>query len=253
MGTDDPTQRFSNRVVDYVKYRPTYPPDLIAALKAKMPAGAITADIGAGTGIFTRLLLDQDFTVFAVEPNSAMRHQAETDLRGYPAFHSVSGQAEATTLSVQSINLITCAQAFHWFATPAAVAEFRRILRPSGAIALIWNQRRTVGSAFARGYEALLCQYATDYISVRHENITVDLISQLFSGFNLTTTTYDNAQDLSWAGLKGRLESCSYCPPTDHPHYGPLLAHLQKLFVDHAQVGQVQIAYDTLVYWLRSG
>ncbi|MGD1905129.1 MAG: class I SAM-dependent methyltransferase [Leptolyngbyaceae cyanobacterium] len=248
----DPTQRFSSRVADYVKYRPTYPPQLLNALQERLSSAATVADIGSGTGIFTRLLLDKGFTVFAVEPNDAMGHQAEADLSTYPHFRSVAGRAEATTLPNHSVDCITCAQAFHWFATPAAVSEFQRILRPGGFVALIWNQRRIQGSSFTEGYEALLREYAIDYPKVRHENITGDRIRQLFSGFDLSTTTYDNHQDLGWQGLKGRLESCSYCPPIDHPHYQPLFAKLQSLFADQARSGQVRMVYDVLVYGLAN-
>lgn len=128
----DPTRRFSDRVENYVRYRPGYPRALLECLAREHgldPAHAV-ADIGSGTGILSELLLRNGNAVFGVEPNAEMRAAAERLLRGQAKFHSVDGRAEATTLPTASVDWITAAQAFHWFDVSAARREFRRILRP---------------------------------------------------------------------------------------------------------------------------
>lgn len=247
----DPTQRFSNRVTNYVKYRPSYPAALLDDLAAKLPPNATVADVGAGTGIFSRLLLERGFEIHAVEPNDAMREYAESDLGTHPRFHSHNGRADATGLADASVDAVTCAQAFHWFATVEAATEFRRILKPGGLIALVWNERLLSGDPFSDGYEALLLQYATDYTEVRHELTTPDVISELFPGFEMSTASYDNHQDLDWDGLKGRVESSSYVPTPEHPNYAPLMEALERLFAEVSRDGSVRMLYEMRAYWLE--
>jgi ubiquinone/menaquinone biosynthesis C-methylase UbiE len=247
----DPTQRFSDRVTNYVKYRPSYPTALLDDLAARIPTGATIADIGSGTGIFSKLLLERGFEVHAVEPNDAMREYAESDLGAHPKFHSHNGRAEATGLADRSVDAITCAQAFHWFATVEAAKEFQRILKPGGLMALVWNERILSGDPFSERYEALLLKYATDYTEVRHENTTPELMAKLFPGFEVSSASYDNYQDLDWDGLKGRVESSSYVPTPDHPNYVPLMEALEKLFVDVARDGCVRMGYLTQAYWME--
>jgi SAM-dependent methyltransferase len=113
----DPKARFSDRVDDYRKYRPGYPPEVLNVLGERCGLGpaSVVADIGSGTGILTALLLDKAASVFAVEPNSPMRAAAEVALGSRPGFRSIPGSAEATTLPDASVDLVTAAQAFHWF------------------------------------------------------------------------------------------------------------------------------------------
>lgn len=147
-------QRFSDRVENYVKYRPGYPLTAIDYLEkhANLQHRSTIADVGAGTGIFTSLLLDAGYKVFAVEPNQPMRKAAEELLGSNVNFISTDGTADATRLTTNSVDLIVCAQAFHWFNTPETVIEFQRILKPGGYVALIWNKRESVDDHMAIEY-----------------------------------------------------------------------------------------------------
>ena len=130
----DPTQRFSNRVDDYVRHRPHYPPGVLDLLREGigLTPRTVIADVGSGTGISTELFLENDNTVFAVEPNPEMRAAAKRLLGGRANFHSVDGTAEATTLPGGSVDCVVAAQAFHWFDPEKTRAEFQRILRAGG-------------------------------------------------------------------------------------------------------------------------
>lgn len=246
---DNSKTRFSNRVADYVRYRPGYPVEVIEVLKrrAGLSAGTRVADIGAGTGIFSKLLLDAGAEVFAVEPNAEMRAAAETILGEHALFHSVDASCEDTTLADRSVNLIVAAQAFHWFDRARARAEFSRILKPGGAIALIWNVRQTDGSAFLRDYESLLRAFASDYARVRHENVDAGVLAPFF-GEGFETHTFLNSQTFDFAGLSGRLLSSSYAPAAGHPLHGPMMAELRCLFDAHRDKGTVSFLYNTQVY-----
>src|ERR1700722_13943261 len=134
MPVSNATSRFSKRVENYVRYRPGYPAEVLKVLKKEcrlLPSHAL-ADIASGTGIWTRLLLENRNSVFGVEPNAEMRHAGERLLEAFAGFTSVAGTAEATTLADQSVDFVTAAQAAHWFDRGRARREFGRILKPGG-------------------------------------------------------------------------------------------------------------------------
>ncbi|MBN9384246.1 MAG: class I SAM-dependent methyltransferase [Chitinophagaceae bacterium] len=245
----DNTQRFGNRVDNYVKYRPGYPKEVLRFLsetKRFNPDWKV-ADIGSGTGISTALFLDNGNTVYAVEPNDPMRQKAEDLLDSNPAFISVSGTAENTTLQSASIDLIVAGQAFHWFNPTAAKKEFTRILRPGGAIALMWNERQKY-SDFEKAYEDLLQTYGTDYKDVNHSNITEKEIGAFFQPAPFQFRMTDHRQTFDWERLKGRLLSSSYIPLEPSDIYEKMIKRLKEIFDSHQQGGVVYFNYQTKVY-----
>src|SRR5258708_2582165 len=150
MPASNATSRFSDRVENYVRYRPGYPPGVLQALRddCGLAPGHVIADIASGTGIWTRMLLENGNPVFGVEPNTEMREAGERLLAAFPKFTSVAGNAEATTLPDHSVDFITAAQAAHWFDRERARLEFVRILKSRGWLALLWNDRLTRSTPF---------------------------------------------------------------------------------------------------------
>ena len=252
------TTRFSDRVEDYVKYRPHYPEDILPYLRENYTFGAgwVVADIGSGTGISTEMLLRFGNKVFAVEPNREMRLKAEELLAGYPDFVSVDGTAEATGLADSSVDLIVAGQAFHWFDPVRTRTEFVRIARPgtvvgaaarpSAVVALIWNERLIL-SDFEREYEELILEYAGDYKTINHKNITDKQIGDFFLPQTFQLRVFENEQRFDFDGLKGRLLSSSYIPK-EGPGYNAMMEALAVLFERHAAGGQVRVGYETKVY-----
>jgi SAM-dependent methyltransferase len=247
----DSKERFSNRVDMYVKYRPSYPAETIAYLYETVGfrADCAAADIGAGTGIFSRLLAEKGTRVMAVEPNRAMRAAAEQALGALPNFQAVEGSAEETGLPDQSVDFIVCAQSFHWFDRQAAQKEFRRILKPGGKAVLIWNTRLTQGTPFLEQYDRLLKEFASDYEKVNHKNITRETLVPFFRDGIMHEARFGNFQLFDFEALKGRTLSSSYVPLPGHPNYEPMLARLQELFDRTQQGGSVRFEYVTEVYW----
>ncbi len=244
-----PEQRFSNRVENYVRYRPGYPPEILDLLKDQvgLAKGAVVADVGSGTGISSEWLLKRGAVVFGVEPNREMRGAAGRLLAGYPDFHSVDGKASATKLAPESMDFIVAAQAFHWFGTPETRAEFSRILKPGGHLVLMWNERKLEATPFLREYEALLQHFGTDYAEVRHEMVNAEVLGRFFIG-EYATHTFQNRQRFDFESLKGRLLSSSYAPAEGHSRHEPMVAGLHRIFDLHQENGQVALEYDTRVH-----
>ena len=245
----DNTQRFSNRVDNYVKYRPSYPIEIISFLEKKIGFNKnfVIADIGSGTGILSEMFLKNGNVVFGIEPNKPMRNKAEELLMNYHSFKSIDGTAEQTTLENADISLITAAQAFHWFDAEKTKQEFKRILKPNGYCCLIWNERLN-NSDFLKAYEQLLKDYSTDYTKVDHKNIDDKKIEAFFSPNIVLKKFFSNKQVFDFESLKGRLLSSSYAPDEYHPKHNDMLIHLKNIFDSFNQNNQVQFDYETKVY-----
>ena len=249
----DATTRFSNRVDDYVRHRPGYPNELVQTLQfeAGLKPDAVVADIGSGTGISSDLFLRLGCTVHGVEPNAAMRAAAEARFTGQPRLLSRDATAEATSLPDASVDLVIAGQAIHWFDIARTRAEFSRILRPQGFVALFWNSRRTDTTPFLKAYEALLNEFATDYRQVNHTNIDAAVLSTFFEGRPFESRSFPNLQEFDFDGLRGRLLSSSYAPAAGHPRHEPMLLELRRLFGEHQSGGRVRFDYDTELYFGR--
>ncbi len=249
----DPTRRFKGRAELYARHRPGYPGEVVTLLEDEcgLAPGSVVADLGSGTGILAGMLLARGCRVFGVEPNADMRTEGERALASYPGFVSVDARAEATGLPGASVDLVTAAQAFHWFDRPRARAEFGRILKPGGWVALLWNLRRKDADAFAVAYERLLLEYATDYERVDHANVTDAVIAEFFAPSPFRLRVFPNRQVFDYEALEGRLLSSSYAPAPGHPNHAPMLAALRAVFERHGERGTVAFAYDTQVYFGR--
>jgi SAM-dependent methyltransferase len=252
MSALDPTGRFGDRADAYRRSRPGYPAALYDHLDERLRGLADTpvADLGSGTGILTADLLDRGCRVWAVEPNGAMRQEAEHALGERPGFSSVAGSAEATGLAAGSIELATAAQAFHWFDFAATARELRRILVPAGWVAVIWNDRRLAGG-FLEDYEAFLLAWADDYRKVRDSYGVADRLGELVASGTLERAVFDNHQDLDLDALRARLLSSSYLPGPQHPRVDAMLAAAGELFAAHERRGVVRIEYDCKLYLAR--
>ena len=250
MSQVNPIERFSSRVDTYVRFRPSYPKQIIATMEREcgLTRDSVIADIASGTGIFTKLLLDHDNRVFGVEPNAEMRRAGEEFLAGYSEFTSVNGTAEATTLQDKCLDFVTAAQAGHWFDRQKSRQEFARILKRGGWAVLVWNERKTDSTPFLRDYEDLLLRYGTDYNEVRHEHTVV---GEFFEPRPYEERTFPLQQVFDYEGLEGRLMSSSYAPGPGHPSHVPMLRELRRIFERHQHNGKVAIEYSTRMFYGR--
>jgi len=243
------TKRFSNRVADYVAYRPGYPQEIIGFLENEydLKKGDLIADIGSGTGISSELFLKRGYRVTGLEPNREMRGKSVELLGGDPGFTAVDGTAENTGLPADSVDAIIAGQAFHWFDRDRARREFTRILKPGGIVVLIWNERLTA-SEFEKEYDELIIRHATDYVKVDHRNIDLEKIKVFFDPAAVELKIFPNYQDFDFHGLEGRLLSSSYMPAKDEPGYEAMSADLRTLFDRYQENGVIRINYDTKVF-----
>jgi SAM-dependent methyltransferase len=246
----DPTARFTDRVEDYVRTRPGYPPAVLDALRADVGLRPehVVADVGSGTGLLSRLFVGNGNVVYGVEPNPAMAAVAEADLAPSGRFHRVDGRAEATGLPAASVDLVAAGQAFHWFKVPESRAEFRRILRPGGGVALVWNLRRLDSTPFLRAYEAFVRAWSNDYDEVSQRYAEETALRAFFGEGGWREHRFDDVQYFDLESLRSRLLSSSYTPREGDPRRAAMLAALPELFAAHAAAGRVAFEHDTRLF-----
>jgi ubiquinone/menaquinone biosynthesis C-methylase UbiE len=242
-----PTERFTERAGDYARWRPTYPE---AALRDAIqglgdPNGLVVADIGAGTGISSRQVASLGPRVFAIEPNAEMRGAAEP----HPRVTWRDGRAESTGLPDRSVGLVLCAQAFHWFEAAPALREFRRILRPGGRLAILWNQK-DVSDPFTKEYYGLVDRAAEEsgQHKVRSTERHLDAVSASGLFAPQPVRIYRHLQALDEEGFLGRTRSASYVPK-EGAIADRLLADLRALHARHrGPDGIARLVYKTELF-----
>lgn len=246
----DPERRFSDRAENYARHRPGYPQAVLNLLRneCNLSEASIVADIASGTGLLSELFLKNGNRVHGVEPNDEMRRAGERYLQDYASFTSVAGTAESTTLADDGVDLVAVGHAFHWFEPAATRAEFVRILKPGGRVALLWNELRAGATPFLEAYERLIQSYKTEEYKPFDRQ---DKVRSFFAPEPFETWTFRHSQTFDFDGLKGRLLSSSYIPESGHPDHGTMMEELRSIFREHEEDGRVAIAYDTLVYYGR--
>lgn len=245
----NPKDRFTDRVDDYKKYRPGYPDEIANYLidKCGLSDKSKIADIGSGTGIFSKILLDKGLNVIAVEPNDAMRGQAEKDLAGYSNFTSIKAGAEELPFEDNSIDLITAAQAFHWFDISKCKIEFRRVLKADSRLALVWNERLH-DTPFLIDFEQLLKDCLNEYKFVDHKNITPEVIADFFWPNTYEIISFPINQSFNLNDYIGRVMSSSYAPRYGTDEGSIFIEALTRLFDKHSIAGRIEFRYASTVY-----
>lgn len=215
---------FTKTVQHYLKYRPSYPKEIVDLLVGEcgLSKKSVIADIGSGTGFLAQLFLEYGNTVYGIEPNQAMREAGEVYLAKYTHFYSVSGTAEATYLESASMDFIMAGTAFHWFEVEKTKREFKRVAKPKAWVVLIWNVRDTE-SPLIRDFENLLLEYGNDYANSNAKKLDKVAMNTFFNEQTIKTASFRNVQQFDWAGFKGRLLSMSFIPGPENPKYRAML------------------------------
>jgi SAM-dependent methyltransferase len=244
------TERFEDRVDDYVRYRPSYPKEVLWAVieRCGLRPSSVIADFGSGTGLLAQLFLEFGVAVYGVEPNAAMRAAAERLLARFPRFYSIQGTAETSGLPGQSCDIVTSGQSFHWFDPARTRQECRRILRPGGWVVLVWNVRQSRTTPFLDGYERLLRRHAPEYEDIAQRRSNSAIFDQFFGAGKWEGLTFAHSQPFDYEGALGRLRSSSYAPLPGAPGYDAMEEDLKRLFAETAVDGKVTFLYDTNVY-----
>ena len=250
----DSKSRFTNRVDAYVAARPGYPLALLEWMRQELglvPEHVI-ADIGSGTGLLSRLLLDNGNVVIGVEPNDAMRIAGDRYLGDYRNFRSVAGSAEATTLPECSVDFITAGQALHWFDPPTARLEFERISRHGCWTVFVWNEARIDGSPLAHEYEKIKERYGRDFNRVRRENTSEAKLDAFYGSAGCQDVTFANPCRYMLDQFRQRAASSSYLPAEGDSDFEPMIQDLTTLHARYADGdGAITYDHDTHVFYAR--
>lgn len=245
----DSVGRFSNRVENYVKYRPHYPEGIIDFLSREcgLTKDTVIADIGSGPGISSEHFVANGNRVLAVEPNDDMRNAAEKIYGSDKNFVSIKGTAEETNLEDNCCNMIIAGQAFHWFDKKKCRKEFQRILKPGGYVVLMWNLRGGF-SGIMEDYEQLISKYGNDYVRLYKDDVNEDEIREFFHPSQMYTKPFVNFQELTYEGFEGRLLSSSYIPLHGEDH-DLMIGELKKIYDDYSSNGKVKLEYETKLFY----
>ena len=246
----DNTQKFSGKADVYQQARPNYAQAMLdfIASKWQIGEGSLVADVGSGTGIFTRQLLGLGAKVYAVEPNADMRAMAERLLGGYPNFVSVIGDAEHTTLPDHRINLVTAAAAFHWFDPNRFKHECKRILLPGGAVVLAWNEME-MSAEINRGRERIYKKYCPNFRGFSGGNDQENLIKRDFFDGKLQEKRFANPLCYDRQTFINRALSSSYSLIESDPGYEAYLAEIGDLFDQNALEGKIVLPQESVAYF----
>ena len=239
---------FSQKVQDYVASRPDYPVALLQALARRCPPGADVqvVDVGAGTGLLTQGLLQAGYAVLAVEPSEAMRSAADHALGRFPCYRSAAGTAEQLPVPEGSVALITAAQAFHWFEVEAARAEFLRVLRPEGQVALVWNDRVRSDPLHQLLDERVFGPFGGSKRGALLAHEERDHVPQFFRHGRFDELDWPHQHRLDYAGLLSLVCSRSYMPQRGAPGFDALVECVRQVFDRCAEAGEVVVRYRTV-------
>lgn len=245
----NPPERFTGRVESYRRFRPRYPAVIADLLRREcgLSSDAAVVDMAAGTGLLTEVFLAAGFAVTAIEPNAEMRRVCSRLERNYPKLSCIGGTAEETLLPDRSTDLITIAQAMHWFDLERTRAEFARILKPNGWCAVIYNNRHLGGDAFHDAYERFLLEFGVDYESVKNQHVGRKRLARFFAPAKMNCAVFPNSQALTDEGFEGRILSSSYIPRPGDARFHQMRSELRNLFEKHQSGGVVTVEYDCVV------
>lgn len=247
-----PTARFTDRVENYVKARPGYPPEIVSLLERRcgLTKTSTLVDVGCGTGLLAKMFCEFGCRVIGVEPNAAMRDAGQRYLAPYRNFEMLVGQAESIPLPAASVDFITAGQAFHWFDLDRTRAEFMRILRPHGWVVLVWNDREFTGSKFAEEYENLLVRFGIDYADVHQRGkATVASFESFFGNPAFSRESYPNLQQLDYEQFIARVLSASYMPGPGHANHPAMMREVDRIFHENQNNDVVSMKYTTSVIY----
>jgi SAM-dependent methyltransferase len=244
------TDKFTDKAEVYAKYRPSYPLEYIEYLisEASLNEDCNIADIGSGTGILSRQLLERGLTVIGVEPNDDMRTLAEQTLKPYFRFISVKATAENTTINENSVDLVTVAQAFHWFDIEQFRLECQRILKQNAKVALVWNSRD--GSSDINKESVDICKkYCPNFkgFSGGMEETSI-AFQQFFKDGKYDYKYFRNDLQFNLDGFLGRYLSSSFSPKKVDKEYNPFITALSNLFEKYSNNGKIVIPNITRSY-----
>lgn len=244
-------ERFSGKVEDYAKYRPEFPTDIIKFINSNSAIDdkSVIADIGSGTGRLTRLLLEKGNIVYGVERNNEMRMKAEELLSQFSNFISIEGSAEKTGLDGRSIDLITVAQAFHWFNKEECLREFKRIIKEGGKVFIVWDDFMGDYNDFSMEYRGVLSAFRNVEPEDTVKKLSRDeIVSGFFKDNKYEKMSFTHKIYQGFDGIRGGAVSASFTPEPEEENYEPFIHELQRVFDKYQRNGKVCTAFKSVCY-----
>lgn len=244
----DNTTKFTGRASAYAQARPSYATEFFEYLTNTMGISkdSVFADIGSGTGKFSKQILEIGCKVFCVEPNADMRKEAEHQLSGYKGFISVNGTDEGTTINAETIDYITVAQAFHWFNPIAFRQECLRILKKVGKVILIWNTKRK--SEMVIEHDKLCSRFCPEFKGFSGGLDSMNDTINTFFNHKYELIRFNNDIYYNKEKFIQRALSASYALQQTDNNYVEFISSLESLFDKYSFNGTLVEPNDTVAY-----
>ncbi|MEL7068836.1 MAG: class I SAM-dependent methyltransferase [Cyanobacteria bacterium J06581_3] len=242
-------QIFASKVADYVASRPDYPAALFERLQTacNLQPGSVVADIGAGTGLLTHGLLKNGYQVVAVEPNQAMRRASDYALSKFSGYRSVEGAAESIPLEAGSVDLVTAAQAFHWFETARSRVECLKVLRPNAKVALIWNDR-DLDDPLQEVINKIFGEYGGAKLAALAAHEKQRDVTQFFGDTTPQQFSFPHEHRLTESGLLSLAFSRSYMPDRETSSGQDAMMRIRQVFRQFVIADMVTVRYSTTAF-----
>ncbi|NLB79720.1 MAG: class I SAM-dependent methyltransferase [Clostridiaceae bacterium] len=240
----------SERIENYLRYQPGYPRKLLNYLYEEVGflRESVIADIGSGTGVLARLLLERGSRVVAIESDDRMRDIAERLLNDeFQRFVTLNATAENTTLFNESVNYIVCAHSLNGFCIDKCRDEFLRILKPSGVVVMIYN-RLTQEEDFSKEYNYLQERYRIYPEKAECRELSEIEISEFYASTTYNQVSFPNRQSLDYEGARARLLSDRSLPEQGEDGYNDMINEFYKIFERYSQNRKIILNYITETY-----
>ncbi|OGO93268.1 MAG: hypothetical protein A2Y17_02690 [Clostridiales bacterium GWF2_38_85] len=241
-------QLFNKKAFNYTKFRPSYPEEVTELILSLSNSNNINiADIGSGTGKLSSLLIKNNTYVFAIEPNSDMRSIAEKELGKYNNYISLNGSAEATTLDSDTIDIITVAEAYHWFDNEQTKLEFKRILKKDGFVILMWNNFG--GNPYDDEISQINKRWCPLYKEKTNRTPREKRAVGLFGNDNYKKEEYDNTINQTIEAFIGGTLSASYALKEDDADFNKYIEDIKNIMNKHINNGLIETKITTVCYY----
>ena len=245
----DSKKFYSGKQDDYSKYRPTYPIELFDFLSKEYNIkNKELVELGAGTGIFSKIVSSYCQKLYYVEPNADMINKGKDFCKDCSNIEFINKSAESTELPEKSVDMILAVQSFHWFDKTNVKKEVNRILKPNGDFAIIWNDWEADNNTFGKEYFSYISTWNNKLTGKKYQHKNVDDRKNFFQNGKYKTYTFSHSKNYTLNMVIGLSKSLSYAPKEGDEYYNEFIEGIIDIFNKYKKDDIVRFDFNTEMY-----